>query len=208
MAKGYVLMADIIRSSERNSETLIRDFKEVISVVKKKYSREFLSPITITLGDEFQSIVKSLNGALDIVLFIEETIIRQNKDFKLRYVIEYGEIDTRINSKIAYEMLGTGLTSAREHLINSKKERDKRVHIYLQDTNLSFVLEGIFYATISIRDKWKSTDNYLISSFLSHRNYLKVANDLEIDRSQIWKREKTLMMKEYFALVDSLKKIV
>lgn len=198
-------MADIIDSRNKGSKTLMLDFKQIVATVRKKYRNRFLSPITITLGDEFQAVVKSLSATVEIIFSIEEEIIKMGKDIRLKYVVEYGNVDTDINSKIAYEMLGGGLTSAREHLLESKREKDKRVNFYLRNEEAGLAIENAFFVAISIRDKWKVKDSNLMAAFMEHRNYQKVAQALSVDRSQIWRREKTLMIKEYFALKETIK---
>jgi len=58
-----------------------------------------------TLGDEFQSVIKNLPAALDIIFSIEEKIAAGGQDFRLRYVLEEGKIETPLNRKIAYGMI-------------------------------------------------------------------------------------------------------
>ncbi len=204
MPKAYILMADIVGSSKKNSRSLIKEFKQVVTEVKKRNRGKFLSPITITLGDEFQAVVKSLEIAVDIILSIEEISIKQNANFKLRYVVEYGMVDTSINSQIAYEMLGPGLTKARAHLILLKKEKEKRVAFFLQNEQQSGLIENLFFVFLSIADGWKKADYYLIKAFLENQFYSRVADELKMNRSQVWKREKTLMIREYFSLKKSI----
>src|ERR1700731_4801117 len=108
--KYLILMGDVIGSRKKDQLMLINSFKETINAVNKEKKNDFLSPMTITLGDEFQSVIKNLSAALDIIFSIEEEIAASGKNFKLRYILEEGEIETPINSKIAYGMLGSGLT--------------------------------------------------------------------------------------------------
>ena len=65
--------------------------------------------MTITLGDEFQGVIDSTENAIKVIFEIEEEIINNNQDLKLRYVINKGKIDTPINKNIAYEMLKLAL---------------------------------------------------------------------------------------------------
>jgi hypothetical protein len=111
---NYILMADIIGSRKTNQQKLMKDFKNTAGKVDHELRDQFLSPITITLGDEFQSIPRDLPSALNIILRLEEAIIKAKKGFRLRYVLVEGLIETPINSKTGYEMLGSGLTRARE----------------------------------------------------------------------------------------------
>jgi hypothetical protein len=198
----FILMADIIGSRKADQKNLIADFKEIVHQANLNAKAELLSPITITLGDEFQSVVASLTAALDIILNLEESIIISGKDFKLRYILLEGQIDTPINPKIAYEMLGSGLTAAREGLAKLKKTKT-RFHIVLQDPEKGDTLNKAFVVLQRIIDSWKlKKDYYIVASFLQHIDYKQVSSELNKERSLMWKREKSLKIEEYFALKE------
>ena len=132
--KHYILMADIVDSGNKNQSKLMDDFKLLVKEINDSYHSKILSPLTITLGDEFQSVLKDLTTAIKIIIDIEEKIIINQFGFKLRYMLNQGEIDTSINTKIAYEMLGQGLTDAINILNDSKK--DKNRFFYFSSTNI------------------------------------------------------------------------
>lgn len=45
---------------------------EMVTSANKTFHNELLSPLTITLGDEFQGLSASLSDSMDILLFLEE----------------------------------------------------------------------------------------------------------------------------------------
>ncbi len=114
-------MADIINSRRKNSSLLMQQFKDIVSSVNKVKSENLISPLTITLGDEFQGLTNTIENGIKTIFDIEEIILDKQYDFKLRYVLLYGQIDTEINTSIAYEMLGEGLTNARRDINSLKK---------------------------------------------------------------------------------------
>ncbi|PUZ20718.1 SatD family (SatD) [Chitinophaga costaii] len=196
----FILMADIIGSRQSDQRLLMADFKALVTKINKKQKKTLLSPITITLGDEFQGIIHDLPASLKIMLEMEEMIIALGKTFKLRYVLMQGEIDTPINPSIAYEMLGPGLTAARETL-NQLKRDHHRFEINLQDQALSGALNNSFFALQSIVDNWNPEKDYaLVDGFLRYIDYKKVAAALHKTPSLMWKREKSLQIKAYNAL--------
>ena len=199
-------MADIIESRNQQGDLLMNKFKNIVKDIIKNHEDSFLSPPTITLGDEFQAIVKSLYHGIDIIIKIEELSIRHKNDFKLRYVLNYGTIETKINPKVAYEMLGKGLTTARELL--SKLKKDDRRFVFNLDSDKSEVFNGLFYLYASIIDKWKFNDFELISSFIKQQDYKKVALHLNRDRSSTWRKEKTLQIKQYLVAKEIIRQIV
>jgi len=105
-----ILMADIMQSRKGDQNELMSKFKKLTDEVNADNRSSLLSPITITLGDEFQCIPINVSTATAIILQLEEKLIVARASFKLRYVLYEGPIDTPINKDIAYGMLGEGLT--------------------------------------------------------------------------------------------------
>ena len=196
-----ILMADIIDSRKGNEKQLMSDFAKVTTKVGRMYDNRLKSPITITLGDEFQSRPRNLTDAINIGLSIEEGIINAGMEFKLRYVITEGRIETTINSKVGYGMLGEGLTRAREQLQSIKKEK-WRFNFDLKEKTKAIALNNAFLVFQDYVDEWKKEDYKLVSGLLSKPDYKEVADELGKNRSLIWKRKKSLRIDEYLALKD------
>lgn len=196
--KSYILMADVIRSSQKNSNILMKNFKEIAQQTNTQLKDAFYSPITITLGDEFQSVVRSLKDGISVIIAFEELIIKCEKNFRLRYVLNYGEIGTPINKQRAHEMLGQGLIDARE-MLDIQKHKDSRFFIKDKDHEISEKLNLAFYIYQSFIDSWRLKDYQTIWAFLEHEDYKVVARVLKKDVSLMWRREKTLNISEYSA---------
>jgi hypothetical protein len=197
-----ILMADIINSQKTDQKLLMHHFQKVTNETNLSKKKYLLSPLTITLGDEFQGIIENLESALQIIFHLEEKIIQEHYGFQLRYVVFEGEIDTPINKDIAYGMLGDGLTNAREALVKIKNTSE-RYFISLRNKNISEAVNKSMLIYQSITDDWKVDKDYeLITSFIHHRDYKAVAEDQKKTRSQIWKRKKNLKIEEYFAIKE------
>lgn len=202
--KRYILMCDVIDSRNKNQQIIINELKNCRDYINEKYKTYILSPLTITLGDEFQAVIKDLETSFNIILEIEEYIIKNNFQIKLRYVLIFGEISTPINSEIAYEMLGEGLTFARNQL-NKMKVNENRFFIKIDDDTLETISNNSFSILQNIIDKWKIEKDYkLISNLITYKDYKIVSEKLNKERSLIWKREKSLNMSSY----NSIKEII
>jgi len=201
--KHHILMADIIKSSKHKSNLLMQEFRETSNKINHKFKKNFHSPITITLGDEFQCIVTSLRSGIEVIVAFEENILMQKEKFKLRYVFNYGDIDTPVNPNKAYEMLGKGLSDARE-LLDKLKKGNKRFFVNEDDKNLSKKINLSFFIYQSLIDDWKEKDYKIVTAFLKHRDYKLVAKEMEKDVSLMWKREKSLNIEEYLAVKELL----
>ncbi len=199
-----ILMADIVGSSKRKGKSLMNDFKVAVAWANKRDKRQIVSPLTITLGDEFQGVVKNAHSALQIVFDLEEYLMRMENPIKLRYVIHEGEIETQLNRKNAHEMLGPGLTHARQVLVALKSSRH-RFNVSLKDKEVSekLMLGMVIYQ--GIIDRWTVAQQRVVSAFWEQlSDYRKVAKKLKKDPTVMWRRKKSLMIDE----ITSLKKLM
>ncbi|MEM7298811.1 MAG: SatD family protein, partial [Bacteroidota bacterium] len=94
---SFILMADVVDSHEKEGQSLMNDFQVLVKWANTIYGEFIASPLTITLGDEFQGIVSSASKGIDVILGMEEYIIKEEFGFKLRYVLHAGEVETAIN---------------------------------------------------------------------------------------------------------------
>jgi hypothetical protein len=198
-SKKYILMADVIDSSNRDTETLIKDFKALTKKINSIFKTTLASPLTITLGDEFQGLINGIHEVTEIIIKIEEIVIKEKYNFKLRYVIHFGNIESTINTKKSTEMLGSGLTKGREKLENLKTTK-YRFDIETSNTSQSLILNESFKIFQTIIDKWDLNDYELANAFIEFKDYSMVAKKLKKDRSLMWRRQKTLNMDNYFSI--------
>ena len=199
-----IFMGDVVNSSDYDGEVLSKGLKELVESTNKKFSKDILSPLTITLGDEFQGILSSVSSGIDLLFHLEEELLRTEPDFKLHYVLLLGEIETEINPDIAYEMMGKGLTEARK-MLSSKKRNRKRFRFKLQNKEQTEQLSKIFEVLDTIILNWKKEDYPLILDMINNDNNSEVGDLHDKNRDQIWKRRKTLMINEYNLLKDFIK---
>ncbi|TSJ35943.1 hypothetical protein FO440_23790 [Mucilaginibacter corticis] len=202
MKEYIILMADIIGSRKQEQSELMAGFKEIVQAANAQ-AGWFVSPLTITLGDEFQGVLTDPGTAIRAILFLEEMIVSREMAFKLRYVIVEGLIETPVNREIAYGMLGDGLTRARQYLTNLKKE-ESRFFFWLKDQAKKKALNNVFMALQDVLDDWRpEKDFYLVREFLAEESYRKVADKLGKEPSLMWKRRKSLRINTYLALKET-----
>lgn len=194
-----ILMADIIGSSKRHGKALMSDFVGMVAYANRANRKQILSPFTITLGDEFQGVVKDVHSALQVLFGLEKYLLTLKKPFKLRYVINEGEIQTKLNKERAYEMLGPGLTEARKALTSMKTSK-RRFSILLRDKSKTEKLSLMFVILQGIVDHWTPSQLKIVAAFLEMDDYRVVADKLRKDPSNIWRRKGSLMIEEFNCL--------
>ncbi len=195
-----IVMADIIASRQLDQAVGMTHFQQLVTSVNRECKSALLSPLTITLGDEFQGILKENSGLPKLVFELEEQALMLGAGFKLRYVFYEGIIDTPINHEVAYGMMGAGLTNARAQL-TAIKRTGRRFNVFLAAAEKSAVLNNAFLLFQEIVDSWRrEQDHQLIFSFLATEDYKQVAERLKKDRSLMWRRRKSLRIEEYLAI--------
>ncbi len=203
MGNSYILMADVVASRKREPQILIAEFREAVRSVNRELADGILSPFTITLGDEFQGVVKTLLDSTRTILWLEELRYKGMLNSELRYVVNYGDIATPINPIIAYGMIGDGLTEARE-LLNDKRRGRSRYCFHLKNERLSMQMQRLFDVLSALTRAWKPQDASLIFDMINTMNNEEVGEKHGKNRTQIWKRRNTLFINEY----ESVKKII
>ncbi len=202
-----ILMADMMNSRKRNSNQLISEFKHLIAAINKKWKKQILSPLTITLGDEFQGLIDTPENAIKIIFDLEEEIIKNTYDIKLRYVLNEGEIETAINNKIAYGMLGKGLTEARAKLHRLKNTKHRFQFSMNGATLKQDIINDLFIIYENYVDNWKHIEYHIVKEFIMNKSYQEVAEVLDINVSSAWRRLKSLNIEEYFISKNSILKL-
>lgn len=197
MSAYHIIMADIISSSRIDKrKDFMKDFRSLVDSTNQTFKKDILSPLTITLGDEFQGIVADTITMFKMLFFIEEEIIIKKYPFSLRYSAIYGEIDTKINTEIAYEMYGSGLTKARGAL-KTTKETGSNYYVNL-NSKKDKQLALCFKLYQSIKSEWKFSEYQIIAAFLQYNDYKDLEKiGLYKTRSGAWKKRKSLRMEEY-----------
>ena len=199
----YILMGDVIRSRDYELKELGRNLKDLVRSANEDLSDKTLSPYTVTLGDEFQGVTRSLSSGIETLFYFEELRLAKRFDFKLQYVLHFGEIETEINPETSYGMLGKGLAQARNKLAEKKRDR-KRFNFSLVDPELSLQLNRLFEVMDGITGRWKKDDFTLLLDMINNENDREVGEKHSKDRSQIYRRRKTLMVNEY----NLMKKVI
>lgn len=195
--KYPILMADIVDSRKANQTLLIDELRKVVHFINNKWGASIVSPLTITLGDEFQGVIKDIESCYRLIFDMEEFILANPSGIKLRYVMNYGNIDTPINRNVAYEMLGDGLTLAREELNKLKSSSNRFRILSVKNEQATVVMNDLFLLYGSYVDSWKMKEYQIVAEFLKNNDYKAVADKLNMNKSSTWRRYKTLYIEEY-----------
>lgn len=120
-ATHAVVMGDLVGSEAAPSvRRLHADFNEAVRAVNRRRRKQLTSPLTITLGDEFQGLTQSLAAGLAVVRDLRTSLLADNVE--CRFVLGLVRLETPLNVQKSWNMMGPGLATARDKLV------DKRHH--------------------------------------------------------------------------------
>jgi len=208
MTTQYILMADIIDSREKDELIMMWQFKELVYNLNLKFGKKISSPLTITLGDEFQGIITDLQSLINIIFFIEEQTIKRSLIFKLRYVVSESDIDPlRINTYASYGMMSESLIETRSALNNSKKNKSRFLFLLKKMDNVKALKLSLLFSCYQAKiDSWNIKDSNIIKEYLNkNTDYKEIASRLHMYDSTIWKKLQRLDMDTYINLKTLIK---
>lgn len=187
MNSYFILMGDIVKSRNHDSNNLNKKLNEIISNGNQKFSKSILSHLEITIGDEFQCIMKDIESLLELMYYIDIALSYEN--INCRFSIGYGEVNGNINKNSAYNIIGTGLTYTHE-LLNNKDNKNK-YRFFIQDDKLKEIALntiGMLLENIQITITTKQTE-YLYYKVVKNYTSEHIESIMEIKQRNIYKYE-------------------
>jgi hypothetical protein len=180
-----VIMGDIVKSERSPSvEELHNNFNKAVNAQNKAYAKKLISPLTITLGDEFQGLTQKLTHASSIVRDMRLQLMEDAID--CRFVIGLVELKTKINKNNAWNMMGAGLARAREKLNEKKSNTLYRFaieHNRITETTLDALGAGITL----IERNWTEQQRQDISALISGASPAELAHRRNVTVHSIYK---------------------
>lgn len=197
-----ILMADVVGSGTHPSTDVQKALANLVTHLNQHQAGLILSPLTVTLGDEFQGVTHRLSHSLSLILSAEEFLRRHSPEIVLRYVLYEGVIETSINRRTSYGMLGPGLTAARDMLTSGGSRRPK-FQLHLQEANV--FLPDLLTLLATLLDGWSAKDASIIQTLLDEPDDSLAAEKLHRDRTAVYRRRHTLRITDYRCLIRLLK---
>lgn len=119
------IIGDIIRSRQITDRQFVqRRFLAMAAEASRLYAPAIESPFTVTIGDEFQVLLRAIDRAPEIV----EHVVQAMKPVELVFGLGIGAIHTDINPRQAIGMDGPAFHLARAALTQAKKKKPKIVY--------------------------------------------------------------------------------
>jgi len=185
--KSYVvLMGDLVGSERaRSVRTVHRVFNKVIDSANKGYAAAIASPLTITLGDEFQGLLSTLAHAWHVATELRLRLLIAN--ISCRFVIGMTELETPLNPKEAWNMMGGGLAAARAKLNDKRSSNAYRFSLPLEQI-IESLLDAVGASLTQVELGWTPTQlKYYSSVHLGSRTNAEIAKGLGVTQRSLYK---------------------
>ncbi|RYE38385.1 MAG: hypothetical protein EOP21_12300 [Hyphomicrobiales bacterium] len=145
-------MGDLVRSEHTTDRAKLHErFNEAVRAANHQHRHQIVSPLTITLGDEFQGLSRTLGASLKIVQQIRWALLKDG--IECRFVIGLAELSTPINTEIAWNMMGHGLARAREKL-GQKREANAYRFSLPDDPTIESLMDAVGLSVTDIESEW------------------------------------------------------
>jgi hypothetical protein len=180
-----VIMGDLVDSEIAQSvEMLHARFNAEIELCNAAFKRRLVSPLTITLGDEFQGLAKSLGDALDIVRTMRLDMLGAEID--CRFAVGAVDIKTRVNTDRAWNMMGRGLARTRERL--NEKKAGTRYRFALEDhPAVEVTTEALGASLTAIEERWTEQQLEDIAATMAGMSAKEIAERRNVSVHSVYK---------------------
>gem|GEM_PF-267197 len=181
--KKIALIGDIVKSRELSDRKKIQTkLKRKLTSINKK-TASLLSPLTITLGDEFQAVYKNA-GEIFPDMF---EILTAVHPLQIRFTLGVGEISTSINKKSAIGMDGEAFYIARDNMDMIKKN-GSLIHIGGINNSVEKIVNLNLKLISNQVSDWNMNRLQIFFNLLKGENrYSRISKSLSISERAVYK---------------------
>ncbi|MEG0416691.1 MAG: SatD family protein [Erysipelothrix sp.] len=170
------LIGDIINSKDYQNRNEVQNIlSNKIGFLNDKYQKYLKSPITITLGDEFQCLIEDLGVCF---LIIDElSLYLSLKNIELRFGIGVGTISTEIDENISIGADGPAYWNAREAIEMIYRDHDHRntsTYLKVEHESQELFLNSIIRLQDLIRNNWTVSQKEFVYKVITLFGYEQI----------------------------------
>ncbi len=198
----YAVIGDLIRSKSIQDRGKAQDvLEEVIASINARYHNDLASKFTITLGDEFQGVLKHPAHLFQLLDDLEIQLM----DYPCRFGIGCGTIATRLNPEISLGADGEAYWRARQALNEVHENHDyemTRTRL-ISASSADVTRNDLLSLSDAIKRRWSDLQRSTFKALLEQGIYRdqfdqkQFAQTLGISPETLYKRLKNSSIKTY-----------
>ena len=203
------VIGDIVGSKSLTGRGEVQQkLRGVLAAINERYGDDIASDFMITLGDEFQGLLKRGARVMELVEEIED---RMNP-VSIRFAVGIGEITTDIDPRLPLGADGPAYHNARRTM-NELKAAEKKAKspdavkmIATQGDNgdTDAMLNSVLILASVIKGKWSLRQREIILAYRDCSDQQRAADRLGIAQSSVNKGLKTASYYSYQSALDTL----
>lgn len=154
-------MGDLVDSEGAPSRARLHSLFNAAINRENERSVGIVSPLTITLGDEFQGLAASFTDALQIAQRIRVRLLTDNVE--CRFAIGLVSLASPLNTSNAWNMLGPGFANTRDRL--NEKSDDSAYRFFLpsrRDQLVARLMDGVARALTATERGWTDRQRAIV----------------------------------------------
>ncbi len=178
---SLALIADLVHSREaKDRGALQKTLKAALGDLNERHRDHLLSPLTLTLGDEFQALFRDAGSLWKVVAHLQASL----HPVAIRFGFGLGEVTTEINPDAALGMDGPAFYRARDAI-----EAAKAGELYYRIEGLEEGdLANHSLALMSrLQAKWQGRRFQVLARHLDEQPVAEMADALDISQPAVYK---------------------
>lgn len=182
------VMGDLVGSERQvDRARLHRVFNQVVDAENQRAAGSLESPLTITLGDEFQGLVRTFAEATALVRRLRLTLLAA--DAECRFAIGRVMLSSPVNPERAWNMMGEGLAETRDRLNEKSRSSAYRFHLgFDADPLLERLMDAVGSALTRTERGWTMRQRTVMLPLLVQgRSVEGLSEDLKVTSRAIYK---------------------
>ena len=209
-----VIIGDVIDSKKiANRNEVQKKLKEVLGEINNRYEEDIVAKFMISLGDEFQGLIKNKGEIIKIITELE----RELAPVKLRFGVGIGNVSTDINLNNSLEIDGPAYYRARKMMqeLEKKKsqytESDSNIMVRFSDekSEINELTNAALAICATIKTKWSNRQKEIINVYLANdENQYKTAENLNIAQSSVNRALNNASFYAYKLVMDSVEDLL
>jgi hypothetical protein len=203
-----VLMGDLVASRAARSAAALHElFDAGVDDFNRRWRGRIVSPLTITLGDEFQGLLSDTLGAFELMQAMRMHFLAQ--DVECRFVLAPIRLDSPLNPARAWNMMGAGFSEARERL-NDKADVSAYRFSFPAEPLIEASLEAHGYTLTYVEHLWTPTQRRYLIHFLTRGGHTmaQVAAELDVSSRNLYNVLRSAHRELYMRQCDTIREVL
>ncbi len=175
------IIGDIINSRKLSDRAIIqKQFESAVNKIKEEFRLASISPATVTIGDEFQVLLKDSSRLFDLLYAMGQSL----KMIPIRYGFGIGSIETEINYSAAIGMDGPAFHNARTAVEIARKSKLRyaiRCADRLAEERLNILFNWIDLNT----KKWNPDKHAILFYYKKNHKQTEIAETVQMSQPAV-----------------------